>query len=148
MTNTNKRITKAMRNEDIIAMLKILQNNADCLTIAPTSLPHGTTIEEAITHLTYENELLARKNSGDNKKLTKTQAENVKHKENIIAFLATVDKGVTATEVMNACNLPSNQKAAALLRALMDAGEVNRAKEKGGKIVFTLSNGDNDTTEE
>ncbi|MCM1323948.1 MAG: hypothetical protein NC218_07290 [Acetobacter sp.] len=126
MTNTNKKITKAMRNTDIIAML------------TGGEVKHGTTVEDAVAHLTHENELLAKKNSGDAKKPTKVQAENAKLKEEIVAFLTTVDKGVTATEVMNACNLSSNQKAAALLRALVEAGEVSKTVEKG-KALFALS---------
>lgn len=133
MTNTNptKKVTKAQRNEDIIAML------------TGAEVKYGTTTADAVAHLTHENALLAKKNSGDNKKPTKVQAENAKLKDGIIAFLTTVEKGVTATEVMNACNLSSNQKAAALLRALVDAGEVVKTVEKG-KALFALSAGDED----
>lgn len=124
--NTTKKVTKAQRNEDIIAML------------TGKEVKYGTTTEDAVAHLTHENTLLAKKNSGDNKKPTKAQEENNKLKAEIVAFLTTVDKGVTATEVMNACNLSSNQKAAALLRALVDAGEVSKTVEKG-KALFALS---------
>lgn len=126
MTTTNKKITKAMRNEDIIAML----------TGQPVK--YGTTTEDAVAHLTRENALLAKKNSGDSKKPTKAQEENAKLKEQIVAFLCTVDKGVTATEVMNACKLSSNQKAAALLRAMKEEGTVTKTVEKG-KALFSLS---------
>lgn len=125
-TNTTKKVTKAQRNEDIIAMLR------------GEKVKYGTTIEDAVAHLTHENDLLAKKNNSDNKKPTKVQAENAKLKDAIIAYLSTVDKGVTATDVMNACNLSSNQKAAALLRALVDAGEVSKTVEKG-KALFALS---------
>ncbi len=134
MTN-NKKITKAMRNEDIIAML------------TGGEVKHGTTVEDAVKHLTHENELLAKKNSGDSKKPTKTQAENAKLKEGILTFLSTVDKGVTATDVMNACGLSSNQKAAALLRALVEAGEVCKTVEKG-KALFALSDVAEDESED
>lgn len=123
---TNKKITKTMRNIDAIALLE------------GKAAPNGSTVAEVIAHLTHENALLAKKNSGDNKKPTKAQEENNKLKAGIVAFLTTVDKGVTATEVMNACNLSSNQKAAALLRALVDAGEVSKTVEKG-KALFALS---------
>lgn len=124
--NTNKKVTKAQRNEDIIAML------------TGAEVKYGTTTEDAVAHLTHENALLAKKNSGDSKKPTKAQEENAKLKVDIVAFLSTVEKGVTATEVMNACSLSSNQKAAALLRALVDAGEVVKTVEKG-KALFALS---------
>lgn len=125
MTNT-KKITKAMRNLDAIALLE------------GKTAPNGSTVEEIIAHLTHENELLAKKNSGDSKKPTKAQAENAKLKDDIVAFLTTVDKGVTATEVMNACGLSSNQKAASLLNALKDSGEVVKVIEKG-KSFFSLA---------
>ncbi len=121
-----KKITKTMRNEDIIAMLK------------GEAVKYGTTIEEAVDHLTRENELLARKNSSDSKKLTKVQAENERLKEEIIAFLTTVESDVTASEVMTACDLPSNQKAAALLRQLVNAGEVSKTISKE-KSLFALN---------
>ena len=65
MEKTNKtRITKAMRFEDIKAML-----NGQPVT-------YGTTTEDAVDFIEYEVALLAKKNSGENKKQTKTQQEN------------------------------------------------------------------------
>jgi len=115
-----KKVTKAMRNSDIIALLEG----------KPTQ--YGTTIEEAVAHLTRENELLSKKNSGTAKKPTKVQVENESHKENILVYLGTLDgEGASASEVADACNLTSNQKAAALLNALSSDGKVRREVEKG-----------------
>ena len=123
---TTKKITKAMRNLDAIALLE------------GKTAPHGSTVDKVIAHLRHENELLAKKNSGDKKKLTKAQTENEGYKAAILEFLFTQDKGVTATEVMTGVGLSSNQKAAALLRAMVDAGTVTKAVEKG-KSLFSAA---------
>ena len=121
-----KKITKTMRNLDAIALL------------TGQAAPHGSTKDEIIAHLLHENELLAKKNSSDSKKPTKAQQENEAHKAHILEFLLSQDAGVTATDVMNACGLPSNQKAAALLRAMVESGSVTKAVEKG-KALFSAA---------
>jgi len=121
-----KKITKAQRNADIIALL----------TGKPTQ--YNTTIEDAVAHLKHENELLNKKNSSDAKKPTKAQVENESIKNEIVAYLATTTKGVTASEVMAACELSSNQKAASLLNALHKAGKIEKAVVKG-KSLFSLA---------
>lgn len=123
--NNTKKVTKAQRNDDIIALL------------TGNPVKFGTTIEDAVAHLNHENNLLAKKNSGDKKKLTKAQEENAQLKANILSFLATVTEA-TATDVTNTCGLSSNQKAAALLRALVDSGEVVKNVVKG-KSLFSLA---------
>ncbi len=120
-----KKITKTMRNIDAIALLK------------GQPAPNGSTVEQIIDHLTRENELLARKNSSDSKKPTKVQAENEEYKNRILDFLSIQTEGVTATQVMTALDLPSNQKAAALLRALVNSGSVTKNIEKG-KSLFSI----------
>ncbi len=121
-----KKITKTMRNIDAIALLE------------GKPAPNGSTVEDVVAHLKHENELLAKKNSGDSKKPTKTQQENEAHKAKILEFLLTQTEGVTATQVMTAVGLPSNQKAAALLRAMVEAGSVTKAVEKG-KALFSAA---------
>lgn len=125
------RITKAMRFEDIKALL-----NGDTVT-------HGTTIELALEFIDKEMGLLARKNSGD-KKQTALQKENEGYKELILEFLATLpsdSKGATCTEI--AKGVPAltdfnNQKISALMRQLKLAERVV-ADEVKGKTVFRLA---------
>lgn len=125
------RITKAMRFEDIKALL-----NGEAAA-------YGTTIEEATQFIDHEVDLLARKNSGENKKQTKTQKENESYKELILEFLATIpeDKvGVTCTEVIK--GVPtfegfSTQKISPLMRQLMAANRVDVTEVKG-KSLFHL----------
>lgn len=128
MSNTTaKKVTKTQRNEDIIALL---QNQKP---------KYGTTVKEAIAHLTHENELLSRKNSSTGKKkLTKDQEANVGYKKEILAYLRTNPSlVVTANDIMTILAtahpkvLWSNQKTASLLNAMSDkkdkeTGEVER----------------------
>lgn len=126
------RITKAMRFEDIKALLN--GNTAQ----------YGTTLEDAINFIDHEVELLARKNSGGDKKQTATQKENEGYKELIMEFLAGLpddSKGVTCTEIMK--SIPAfkdfnNQKISALVRQLKLADRVV-GEEVKGKSLFRLA---------
>lgn len=137
-TNTIKKVTKAQRNLDIIAML---QDENVLAALSNVKTKYGTTAADAIAHLTHENELLSKKNTSasGNKKLTKAQQENEGYKADILAFMsANPSRVMTATEVMNEILVPaypkvvwSNQKAAALLNALSD----KKDKETGEVLV-------------
>ena len=133
MEKTNKtRITKAMRFEDIKAMLN------------GSPVNYGTTIEDAMTFIDHELGLLARKNSGEDKKQTKTQQENEGYKAIILEFLATLpeDKiGVTCTEIIK--GVPevdgvTTQKIPPLVRQPMLADTVVKTESKG-KSLFRLA---------
>ena len=133
MEKTNKtRITKAMRFEDIKAMLN------------GQPVAYGTTTEDAVDFIEHEVALLAKKNSGENKKQTKTQQENEKYKVLICDFLANKPeekKGYTCTEVIKLVpelNEFSTQKIAPLMRQLENAGKVAREEVKG-KTLFHLA---------
>lgn len=125
------RITKAMRFEDIKALL-----NGETVT-------YGTTVEQAVEFIDKEMGLLARKNSSD-KKPTKTQQENEKYKVLICDFLANKPeekKGYTCTEVIKLVpelNEFNTQKIASLMRQLENAGKVAREEVKG-KTLFHLA---------
>lgn len=125
------RITKAMRFEDIKALL-----NGETVT-------YGTTVEQAVEFIDKEMGLLARKNS-DDKKPTKIQQENEKYKVLICDFLANKPeekKGYTCTEVIKLVpelNEFSTQKIAPLMRQLENAGKVAREEVKG-KTLFHLA---------
>lgn len=126
------RITKAMRFEDIKALLNGM------------TAQYGTTLEDAINFIDHEVELLARKNSGGDKKQTATQKENESYKELIVEFLAGLpddSQGVTCTEIMKsipAFNGFNNQKISALVRQLKLADRVV-GEEVKGKSLFRLA---------
>lgn len=122
------RITKAMRFEDIKALL-----NGQPVT-------YGTSIEDAVDFIDHEVNLLAKKNSGENKKPTKAQEENEGYKALILEFL-TDKNGVTCTDILKgvpALSEFSNQKISALMRQLRLAGKVT-VDEVKGKSLFRLA---------
>jgi len=128
MENTAKRITKTQKYEDIIAML------------SGNPAQHIDT-DGAVEFLKSEIALLAKKNSSDNKKPTATQEANAKYKALILEFLAVQESGKTCTEI--AKGVPelgdfNNQKVAALMRQLVEAGQATKATVKG-KSVFTVA---------
>lgn len=128
MENTVKRITKTQKYEDVIAMLT-------------GNLAQHIDTDGAVEFLKSEIALLARKNSSDSKKPTATQEANAKYKALILEFLAVQDSGKTCTEI--AKGVPAlgdfnNQKVAALMRQLVEAGQAHKATVKG-KSVFTVA---------
>lgn len=126
------RITKAMRFEDIKALL-----NGQPVT-------YGTSIEDAVNFIDYEMNLLTKKNRGESKKPTKTQQENEGYKALILKFLATLpdDKdGATCTEIIKGVaefEGFSTQKISPLVRQLMTADKVTKTEIKG-KALFRLA---------
>ena len=126
MENTVKRITKAQKFEDVIALL---------------TGGEAKFIDEdgAVEFIRSEMALLARKNASDSRKPTATQEANAKYKALIVEFLAMQDAGKTCTEI--AKGVPelgdfNNQKIAALMRQLVEAGSVSKATVKG-KSIFS-----------
>lgn len=67
---------------------------------------------------------IAKKNSAE-RKPSKTQAANEQTKAEMIAYLTTQDEGKTATEIAEAFGI-SNQKASALLTALVNDKKIER----------------------
>lgn len=127
--NKAPRITKSQRFEDIIALL----------TGEPTT--YGTDVDKAVEVLTYERELLARKNASGEGKQTATQKANEGLKERIAEFLAGQENAVTATEVLK--GIPgfedySLPKVTSLLTQLVNAKRVVRTEVKG-KAMFKLA---------
>lgn len=126
------RITKAMRFEDIKALL-----NGQPVT-------YGTSIEDAVDFIDHEVGLLAKKNSGENKKPTKTQEENESYKALILEFLATLPDdniGATCTEIIKGVTEFEGfnpQKISPLVRQLMAADKVTKTEAKG-KALFRLA---------
>lgn len=126
------RITKAMRFEDIKALLN------------GQPVSYGTSIEDAVNFIDYEMNLLTKKNSGESKKPTKIQQENEGYKALILEFLATLpdDKdGATCTEIIKGVaefEGFSTQKISPLVRQLMAADKVIKTEIKG-KSLFRLA---------
>ena len=134
-TNTKApRITKAMRFEDIAAMLK------DQPTI------HGSSVQDALDFIAHEMDLLATKNATKSGKQTATQKANAEFRSMILDFLATQADGVTCTQIAKgvpALSEFNNQKISALMRGLVQDdernpdGPVTKSVVKG-KSLFSL----------
>ena len=93
------------------------------------------------TYVAYlENELALLNKKAQNKKATKTQEQNVGIKATILKVLATIGSG-TVTDIQNGneeLSALSNQKVSALVRQLVESGEVVKTTDKK-KSIFSLS---------
>lgn len=83
---------------------------------------------EMVAFLEKERDATAKRNARKSTSLTKTQKENVKLKDDIIAFLNGVESA-TATEVGTTIGV-TVQRASALLRQLVTEGKVAKNTEK------------------
>ena len=93
------------------------------------------------TYVAYlENELALLNKKAQNKKATKTQEQNVSIKATILEVLAIIGSG-TVTDIQNGneeLSALSNQKVSALVRQLVESGEVIRTTDKK-KSIFSLA---------
>ena len=93
------------------------------------------------TYVAYlENELALLDKKAQNKKATKTQEQNVGIKTTILEVLATIGSG-TVTDIQNGneeLSALSNQKVSALVRQLVESGEVVKTIDKK-KSIFSLA---------
>ena len=93
------------------------------------------------TYVAYlENELALLDKKAQNKKATKTQEQNKGIKAIILQVLATIGSG-TVTDIQNGneeLSTLSNQKVSALVRQLVDSGEVVKTVDKK-KSIFSLA---------
>ena len=93
------------------------------------------------TYVAYlENELALLDKKASNKKATKTQEENVGIKATILEVLATIGSG-TVTNIQNSnekLSALSNQKVSALVRQLVESGDVVKTVDKK-KSIFSLA---------
>ena len=74
-------------------------------------------------------------------KPTKAQQENAEVKEKMLDLLASNDP-MRATDIAQALDLSSGQKASALLNALAKEGKVAKVKGEKGATLFTLPDPD------
>ena len=87
-----------------------------------------------------ENELALLDKKAQNKKATKTQEQNVGIKATILKVLTTIGSG-TVTDIQNGneeLSTLSNQKVSALVRQLVESGEVVKTTDKK-KSIFSLA---------
>lgn len=94
---------------------------------------------EALAFINHEVELLEKKSAKSGQ--TKTQKENVEAMEKIKSALGEVGKAVTISELQTenvAMAEYSNQKLSALLKKLVESGEVVKTTEKK-KSYFSLA---------
>ena len=93
------------------------------------------------TYVAYlENELALLDKKAQNKKATKAQEQNKGIKATILKVLATIGSG-TVTDIQNGneeLSALSNQKVSALIRQLVESGEVVRTTDKK-KSIFSLA---------
>ena len=103
--------------------------------------------QDIVNFCNHEIELLERKSSKGG--ATKTQTENVKVAEMLIAELAKIAKPVTITDLMNTSDIVkeyklengnslSNQKISAILKQQIDAGKVVKVTDKK-KSLFSVA---------
>ena len=99
----------------------------------------GANIEDTdavVEFLNHEIELVSKKRSGQ----TKTQKENEKLVEVVFDAIANAGHPVTVTELFKAVEsdeIKSAQKVSALVKKLVDANRVERAKD-GKKTIYTV----------
>lgn len=99
------------------------------------------TNEQIIDFCNREIELLNKKSSSGSGKPTKTQVENEKYKEYILATLTEVDRPMTISEIMENCEGIAglkNQRVSAIVTQLKNAGKVIRTEEKK-KAYFSIA---------
>ena len=122
-----KKITKKDMFNEIIKMM-----NGEQMSVSAQAV---------IDFANHEIELLNKKSSSSSGKPTKTQIENEGYKEVILEALATADKPMTISEIMEyADGLAGlkNQRVSALMTQLKNAGKVIRTEEKK-KAYFSLA---------
>ncbi len=89
---------------------------------------------EFVEFLDRQIELASKKRTS----LTPVQKENLELVEKVYDFIAGSENGVTATDIMNALELTSNQKASALVKKLVDAERVVKTKD-GKKTIYVIA---------
>lgn len=90
------------------------------------------------TFLEHEKELLAKRAGA--KKPTKVQTENETLKAHIVEIITTSEKPMTVTEIITTGALGiTNQKATAMVTALVNEGKLVRGTGEKRKTVFSLA---------
>jgi len=118
MANTEKKMTKRERYEDMLAKYPFT--------------------EDEVKFIKHELELLDRKNASGEGKMTKTQTANVAYKAEILSAMSP-KTAYTVSDMLKSfacCVELSQNKVNALVKQLKDEGKVVRTEEKG-RAYFT-----------
>lgn len=134
-----KKITKAMRYADTIALLtdgEIPTNeNGD----------PRTSVEDAVAFLTHEAEMVAKKNAAGDKKQAENALKNEQYKALIMDYMRSREdkSGMSCTAIGN--SIPalvaegfSTSKFSSLCHGLVADGKLTRTVGKNGKVLFSL----------
>lgn len=89
---------------------------------------------ELVAFLDKQIELVSKKRTAK----TKTQIENEAIVEDIYAYMVEKNEPVTIADIQANFEGMSNQKASALVKKLVDANRVERAKD-GKKTIYTIA---------
>ena len=118
----SKRFTKK-------SMFEVVKSNA-----AAMNLPEGITVEDVIQFAEREIELLSKPSAP-----TAQQKENAEIKARIVEAINAAEKPLTVVEVIEAAAPGlTSQRVTALLKQLVEAGEIGRIEPKGKeKVAFT-----------
>lgn len=129
MATSTNRVTKSQRFDDIIAML-----NGE-------SVKYGTSIQDATEFINHEKELLAKKNASVDKRKAAEDEKNTAYKALIVDFLATVENGMTCTEIgksIDELSAFNTSKMSSLCNGLVKDGALVKETIKG-KTLFKLA---------
>lgn len=97
--------------------------------------------DETVEKLTALKDQLMKRNASKSTKPTKTQRENIEIKAQIKEFLTHTLQGLRCSEIASELDI-SGQKCSALLKQLVDAGEVIRREDKKQITLFLLPEND------
>ena len=130
--NTNKKLTQA---DHLTALLTYLDNHPGALFPSPKG---DITAEQMAEFATHRLELLEKKNSAD-KKPTAQQEANAVIKTAILTTLADSKKRTVTDLLKDVDGLPedmTNQRMSALVRQMVEAGQVMREEIKRKAYFF------------
>ena len=103
------------------------------------SIPAVAENEDMVKFIDHEIELLAKKSAS--KKATKNKVENEGFKATIMSTLSAFENPVTVTELQKSneeLNALSNQRVSAILRQMVESGEVVKVVDKK-KALFSVA---------
>lgn len=144
MSEKAKKVTKAQRFADILVMV----TGEGEIPVSEDGQPR-TMVNDVITFINHEIELLNKKNTSGDKKQTQTQVDNEKYKALIIDFLATRNSpegmactaiGQSIPELADPAKGFGTSKYSSLCTALVAEGRLVRTVGKGGKALFNIPN--------
>lgn len=145
MSENKNKVTKVKRYADIVAILR-----GEPVAANDDGTPR-TTIEDAIAFLTHESELVTKKNAAGDKKQSENALKNEQYKALIMDYMLSREdrSGMTCTAIGNSiAELVAEgfgtSKFSSLCNGLVTDGKLSRKVGKGGKVLFSLPDNDED----